>query len=311
MDNFIVPEIFDYWSYTDYMSSEKWDERKAHTLRRDGNKCAVCGATDDLVIHHVCYSRFGNESNLDLVTLCDKCHKDVHELVEYAKQKRLTLDENMNLWIAFPHMRCASDAFISVAANTYINKPFRSITETANGLTYEPYDSTVFEFVRTGVEESYFYAETRAEALMFLSSLASRGWDVNETNSLSKSIVMSAEGYQYFCIDENIKTVWHLNEMECKYEGAVSCLDYLAVNMPMEAVTYKASASLDARRLTHRNEVNPKNEYEDFTIEELEAEYPLPLWDALLTEEERTAILAAQDTTTDNPSKDESNETEV
>ena len=60
-------------------SYRKWRES---VMERDGRKCVICGATDDLEVHHIKpFAKFPDERlNIDNgITLCRKCHKRVHK----------------------------------------------------------------------------------------------------------------------------------------------------------------------------------------------------------------------------------------
>lgn len=45
----------------------------------DGNMCKACGISFNLEVHHVIFrSRVKNNSENNLITLCNKCHAKVH-----------------------------------------------------------------------------------------------------------------------------------------------------------------------------------------------------------------------------------------
>ncbi len=47
--------------------------------KRDQGICQICGSKKHPEGHHVVDFQFGGEANADnIVTLCRKCHKDVH-----------------------------------------------------------------------------------------------------------------------------------------------------------------------------------------------------------------------------------------
>ena len=51
-------------------------------LKRDGNKCYLCGCKDNLVVHHILYRRYHKEYALDLdnlIVVCRKCHYKIHK----------------------------------------------------------------------------------------------------------------------------------------------------------------------------------------------------------------------------------------
>jgi 5-methylcytosine-specific restriction endonuclease McrA len=48
-------------------------------LQRDGWRCQACGARVNLEVHHKQHrSQAGDDSELNLVTLCAACHANVH-----------------------------------------------------------------------------------------------------------------------------------------------------------------------------------------------------------------------------------------
>lgn len=66
--------------YQDYLESDKWRRKRNERIRKDGYRCVRCGTAKNLCVHHVTYIRLGNEDvDDDLVTLCMKCHEDVHK----------------------------------------------------------------------------------------------------------------------------------------------------------------------------------------------------------------------------------------
>lgn len=61
-----------------YYKTPAWAMKRNERLKLDGYKCAKCGFTRALEVHHINYERFGNEDvSRDLVTLCKKCHNEI------------------------------------------------------------------------------------------------------------------------------------------------------------------------------------------------------------------------------------------
>lgn len=59
---------------------------RGYVLDRDGNKCAVCGSTQSLVVHHIDgYSENNPRNNKanKLITLCGKCHYFAHHIKSF------------------------------------------------------------------------------------------------------------------------------------------------------------------------------------------------------------------------------------
>jgi 5-methylcytosine-specific restriction endonuclease McrA len=69
-------------------SSRSWHERGAQlvherVLERDGHRCTICGATENLEVHHVNAAKDGGATTMEnCVTLCD-----VHHLEAEAEKR--------------------------------------------------------------------------------------------------------------------------------------------------------------------------------------------------------------------------------
>lgn len=69
-----------YTSYQDYLASSDWKQRRARILKRDNYQCKMCGTGMNLSVHHIRYPKeFGKEPDDDLITVCDSCHKMIHD----------------------------------------------------------------------------------------------------------------------------------------------------------------------------------------------------------------------------------------
>ena len=61
------------------LGPEDYRQLKFKILERDGWKCQRCGRRDQLQIHHIVHrSQSGADCDDNLVTLCNKCHTDLH-----------------------------------------------------------------------------------------------------------------------------------------------------------------------------------------------------------------------------------------
>lgn len=73
-------------SYEDLLKCKEWREKRQKILNRDNNKCVYCGEVHNLQVHHKYYSKYPNGFRVSpwnypddaLITLCDRCHKKVH-----------------------------------------------------------------------------------------------------------------------------------------------------------------------------------------------------------------------------------------
>lgn len=71
-------------TYKDFLKSEYWKIIKARVMKRDGYKCIICGATENLEIHHNTYKHYKQEYRKlkCLDTLCRKHHNEAHCFIE-------------------------------------------------------------------------------------------------------------------------------------------------------------------------------------------------------------------------------------
>jgi 5-methylcytosine-specific restriction endonuclease McrA len=67
-------------SYDDFLLTWYW-RTISNFLRKRDKKCKLCDSTENLLVHHKTYSHHGDELHHlnDLVVLCDKCHKKIHD----------------------------------------------------------------------------------------------------------------------------------------------------------------------------------------------------------------------------------------
>lgn len=84
-ENIYTPyeEYFISTQYNQYLASPEWRNKTVQIKNRDGNKCLLCGETENLVVHHLRYDSVdiehpGREHESDLVTLCRGCHNKFH-----------------------------------------------------------------------------------------------------------------------------------------------------------------------------------------------------------------------------------------
>lgn len=67
-------------TYTRQLADPRWKAKRQVILTRDEFNCANCGATSSLHVHHIKYTGYTWEApDEDLITLCNVCHKKVHE----------------------------------------------------------------------------------------------------------------------------------------------------------------------------------------------------------------------------------------
>lgn len=70
--------------YSNYLKSDHWKIMREKRLSIDNYKCQLCGTKKDLRVHHL---RYNDLDNVDtLLTVCDKCHRDIHEFREVVSE---------------------------------------------------------------------------------------------------------------------------------------------------------------------------------------------------------------------------------
>lgn len=71
-------EALGFKTYSDYLNSTFWKEKRELILKEKGRKCEKCGEIKFLCVHHTNYINLGNESKDDLKVLCRRCHEIEH-----------------------------------------------------------------------------------------------------------------------------------------------------------------------------------------------------------------------------------------
>ena len=65
--------------YQKYLLSKAWKAKAAKRMRMDDHRCVRCGSAKNLAVHHITYDRLFCEPMDDLITVCNNCHKKIHE----------------------------------------------------------------------------------------------------------------------------------------------------------------------------------------------------------------------------------------
>ena len=72
--------------YEEYIQSEDWKNKRKEVLLEKGNKCFICGSSENIHIHHTNYRTLGDEDTRFLFPLCKECHEEIHSLVEEYRE---------------------------------------------------------------------------------------------------------------------------------------------------------------------------------------------------------------------------------
>ncbi len=66
-------------TFSTYYDSLEWSNTRERILLRDNHECQVC-QNDATQVHHILYEHLGKENDCDLISVCKKCHKEIHKL---------------------------------------------------------------------------------------------------------------------------------------------------------------------------------------------------------------------------------------
>jgi 5-methylcytosine-specific restriction endonuclease McrA len=66
------------------LGSALYEQLRQHVLRRDDWRCQSCGSMSNLEVHHQEFrSHSGEDSDHNLITLCNACHSLVHRYASF------------------------------------------------------------------------------------------------------------------------------------------------------------------------------------------------------------------------------------
>jgi 5-methylcytosine-specific restriction endonuclease McrA len=67
--------------YSAYLQSDHWQRVRTRRLNFARFRCEHCGYHATLQVHHLTYARIRQESQADLIVLCDRCHRTIEEII--------------------------------------------------------------------------------------------------------------------------------------------------------------------------------------------------------------------------------------
>ena len=71
-------EDIEFVEYSKYIRTKKWKTLASLVKEKAGNKCVFCGSEKKLVAHHHNYINLYNETEDDLICVCNICHYKMH-----------------------------------------------------------------------------------------------------------------------------------------------------------------------------------------------------------------------------------------
>ena len=69
-------------TYVEHLMSDKWKQTKLTRLLIDNFKCQQCNkpiTAETSHCHHITYQNLSDEGMKDVVSVCPKCHNDIHK----------------------------------------------------------------------------------------------------------------------------------------------------------------------------------------------------------------------------------------
>lgn len=89
--------IEDKSTFGSYYDSQEWKYTRQRIFERDEHECQSCHE-EATCVHHILYERLGCENDLDLISVCDDCHSEIHRRQDlFSTAFRLTPSEIMSL----------------------------------------------------------------------------------------------------------------------------------------------------------------------------------------------------------------------
>jgi len=88
-------------NYKEQLSDSRWLRKKNEILERDNYTCQKCGATSHLNVHHLSYEkdkRAWEYPNERLITLCQSCHENEHDIVTYPMIGKFYTYDHSDYW---------------------------------------------------------------------------------------------------------------------------------------------------------------------------------------------------------------------
>lgn len=75
----------EWWSwYKSYLETDTWRRKRQAVLERDKHICQACLSNHASQVHHLNYKHVGDEPLFDLIAVCGRCHKKLHQQEEVA-----------------------------------------------------------------------------------------------------------------------------------------------------------------------------------------------------------------------------------
>src|SRR5574344_308004 len=74
--------------YKDYINSDEWKNKSKLFLRKNPT-CQICLKYRSEDVHHLTYKNLGNEQKGELMALCTRCHRNIHNSLPYIDDEEI------------------------------------------------------------------------------------------------------------------------------------------------------------------------------------------------------------------------------
>lgn len=93
----LLDSQFNYETYTSYIASNEWKNKRKLVLERDKFICQACLIVKATQVHHITYKHLMNEPLFELVSVCQPCHVKITimDKGEYFLSTQNKLYENL------------------------------------------------------------------------------------------------------------------------------------------------------------------------------------------------------------------------
>lgn len=71
-------------TYQEQLKTVFWEQKRLQIFKRDKFQCTACSSKDSIQVHHIIYisgKMYWQYPNKLLITLCKKCHTQIHKLI--------------------------------------------------------------------------------------------------------------------------------------------------------------------------------------------------------------------------------------
>ena len=72
-------------TYTEYLKTKDWKDKRDIKYSKAHKRCAICGESRNLDLHHLNYKDLYSVETTDLRVLCRRCHNISHDLMKNGK----------------------------------------------------------------------------------------------------------------------------------------------------------------------------------------------------------------------------------